>query len=103
VETYAKDVVDIKKGETVSALEKIDEGFLVKTEKGEEYKTKTVLVATGSHRRKITVPGAEEFENKGKVSHTVRAVTDLSLQTRTLWLSVEETQGLKQQLSFLHT
>ncbi len=65
LETYAGDVVDIKEGQKVSAVEKIDEGFLVRTEKGDEYKTKTVLVATGSHRRKITVPGAEEFENKG--------------------------------------
>jgi len=65
LEAYAEGVVDIKEGEKVSAVEKIDEGFLVRTEKGEEYKTKTILVATGSHRRKITVPGAEEFENKG--------------------------------------
>jgi NADH-dependent peroxiredoxin subunit F len=35
------------------------------TEKGSTYEAKTVLVATGSSRRKLTVPGAAQFEHKG--------------------------------------
>lgn len=61
---YAEDFVDIKTGERAENVEKIEGGFKVKTAAG-EYEAKTVLVATGSHRRKLDVPGAAEFENKG--------------------------------------
>ena len=65
VKAYADDVLDIIEGQKVTGIEKNnDRTFTVKTEK-EEYKTKTVLIASGSHRRKLEVPGAEEFENKG--------------------------------------
>jgi len=65
VEAYADDVVDIKEGKRVALVEKKDGVLVVKTEDGDEYKTKTVLVTTGSHRRKLGIPGAEEFDNKG--------------------------------------
>ena len=61
---YAADIVDIKEGETCENITKSESGFTVKTKKG-SYETKTILITTGSHRRKLTVPGAEEFENKG--------------------------------------
>lgn len=62
---YAGDSVDIKVGEKAIDLTKSDEDtFTIKTNKS-EYKARTVLIATGSVRKKITVPGAEEFENKG--------------------------------------
>jgi thioredoxin reductase len=62
---YAGDVVDIEVGERVVHLEKAGEKlFKIKTNK-KEYEAKTVLITTGSVRKKITVPGAEEFENKG--------------------------------------
>jgi alkyl hydroperoxide reductase subunit F len=61
---YADDIVDIKTGEWIEDVSKIDGGFEVKTDK-ETYQAKTVLVATGSHRRKLPVPGADEFEHKG--------------------------------------
>lgn len=61
---YADDSVEIKKGERVLSAEESDNTFIVKTDTG-EYKTKTILVASGSHRRKLDVPGAEKFENKG--------------------------------------
>ncbi|MEX0931272.1 MAG: FAD-dependent oxidoreductase [Candidatus Paceibacterota bacterium] len=64
LKAYAKDIVTIKEGVRVEKVEKADEGFLV-TAGGEQYKAKTVLVATGSHRRKLEVPGAEQFDNKG--------------------------------------
>lgn len=61
---YAGDIVDVKKGERAETVEKIDGGYKIKTGSG-EYETKTILVATGSHRRKLDVPGADEFEHKG--------------------------------------
>ncbi|OHA18632.1 MAG: hypothetical protein A2836_02315 [Candidatus Taylorbacteria bacterium RIFCSPHIGHO2_01_FULL_45_63] len=61
---YAADSVQIKEGEYVKDISKIPEGFLVKTETG-EYKTKTALLTAGSHHRKLEIPGAKEFENKG--------------------------------------
>lgn len=62
---YAEDVVDIHAGEYIKAVSKNDSGaFTVTTDKG-TYEAKTVLITTGSHRRKLTIPGAEEFENKG--------------------------------------
>lgn len=60
---YAGDSVSIKE-ESVNDIKKDDTGFSVVTENG-EYKTKAVLVATGSTRRKLEVPGAVEFDNKG--------------------------------------
>lgn len=61
---YAGNTIDIKSGERVEKVEKIDEGFRVNTDQG-SYEVKTVLVATGSARRKLGVPGGMEFENKG--------------------------------------
>lgn len=64
LEAYAEDVVEIKDGQSVISISKADGGFSIKTDK-EEYEAKTILITTGSHRRKLQVPGAEEFENKG--------------------------------------
>lgn len=61
---YAGDTVEVKEGETVVNIAKNSEGFVVSSDNG-EYHTKTVLIATGSTRRKLEVPGAEEFDNKG--------------------------------------
>ncbi|PIR40010.1 MAG: hypothetical protein COV33_02100 [Candidatus Zambryskibacteria bacterium CG10_big_fil_rev_8_21_14_0_10_34_34] len=65
VKFYARNFVEIKEREEVSNIEHIkNDGFLVKTNNG-EYKTKTILVATGSMRKKLNIPGAKEYENKG--------------------------------------
>ncbi|MDO8565273.1 MAG: FAD-dependent oxidoreductase [bacterium] len=61
----ATDVVDIKLNRVVK-VSKLEVGkFEIQTEDGKSYTTKTVLVATGSTRKKLEIPGAEEFENKG--------------------------------------
>ncbi len=65
IEAYASDVLEIKEGEKVSSVEKSEDGFKITTDKGDIYLTKTILAAAGSHRRKLEVPGAEEFDNKG--------------------------------------
>lgn len=63
VKFYSKDV-DIKEKEYVEKIDNHENIFSVKTNKG-EYKTKTVLITTGSARRKLQIPGAAEFEGKG--------------------------------------
>ncbi len=65
LKAYADDVIDIKTGVYVTKLAKIDSGFEVTYDNAESIQTKTVLIATGSHRRKLTVPGADIFEHKG--------------------------------------
>lgn len=58
---YAGTAVDVKVGESV---EKIEAGFKIKTNK-ETYEAKTVLITTGSMRKKLEVKGADIFEHKG--------------------------------------
>lgn len=64
LEAYKDGIMDIAEGEVAAGIEKRDKGFAVKTEKN-TYTGKTVLIVTGSVRRKLTIPGAETFENKG--------------------------------------
>lgn len=64
VNFYAGSLVNIKEGEKIIKAEKIEKGFLVTTNKG-EYRTKTILIATGSTRKKLEVPGAKEFDGRG--------------------------------------
>ena len=64
LKAYASDIVDIRDGERVELITQNDRGFIVKTNKT-KYSAKTVLIATGSHRRKLEVPGADKFEHKG--------------------------------------
>lgn len=61
---YAGDVVDIHLGERADLLIKTGNEFCVRTNRG-NYTGKAVLIATGGSRRKLAVPGAAEFENKG--------------------------------------
>ncbi len=61
---YADTVVDIHIGEKATKVEKVGEHFSVQTPKG-SYEARAVLVATGGWRRKLEVPGAAAFENKG--------------------------------------
>lgn len=61
---YANNSVDIKNGEKVILIEENSSGFSIKTDSA-DYKSKTVLIASGSRRRKLDIPGAKEFEHKG--------------------------------------
>lgn len=61
---YASDVVDIKIGERAAKITKEGAVFTITTSKG-SYESRAILVASGGSRRKLTVPGAAEFENKG--------------------------------------
>ncbi|MEX2013906.1 MAG: FAD-dependent oxidoreductase [Parcubacteria group bacterium] len=60
----AGDSVEIKAGERVTNISKADGSFKIETG-NTSYAAKTVLITTGSTRRKLEIPGAQEFENKG--------------------------------------
>jgi alkyl hydroperoxide reductase subunit F len=64
LEAYAGDIVDIHTNERVETITNNGNGFSITTNKA-GYTAKTVLIATGSTRRKLEIPGAEEFEHKG--------------------------------------
>ncbi len=61
---YQGQGLEIRAGERVTKINKTADGFEVATEKN-NYQTKTVLITTGAHRRKLTIPGADTFEQKG--------------------------------------
>jgi alkyl hydroperoxide reductase subunit F len=61
---YADKSVLVKEGEKVEDIQKSTDGFTISTNK-EKYRTTTILITTGSHRRKLEIPGAKEFDNKG--------------------------------------
>ena len=65
VKAYSGDVIDFKERESCSKIEKKTDGnFVISTNNG-NYEAKTILITTGSHRRKLDVPGADIYENKG--------------------------------------
>ena len=63
VEAYAGDFVSIRE-ERATKLEKKGDSFVVTTNGG-TYEARAILIATGSHRRRLEVPGADTFEHKG--------------------------------------
>lgn len=65
LEALKGDMVSLALGERVVALEKNGEGFVAKMKSGKEFSAKAVLIASGAGRRKLEVPGADKFENKG--------------------------------------
>lgn len=65
VREYAQDCVELEMDVCVKKVEKTDAGFLVTTDNGKKFEAKTILTAAGGERRKLKIPGAEEFDNKG--------------------------------------
>lgn len=63
--TYAGDTVEVKEGVSVSDITKEGEVFTILMSDGTKSETKSVLVASGSKRRRLKVPGADKFEHKG--------------------------------------
>lgn len=61
---HASDILEIRSGERVTAISKDGDEFKITTDKG-SYSAQTVLITTGSTRKKLEVLGAKEFENKG--------------------------------------
>ena len=63
VEEYKGDILTIIESE-VTAISGTDGDFTITTAKGQE-KTKTILISTGSARRKLDIQGADILEHKG--------------------------------------
>src|SRR3989344_8686969 len=57
--------LEVKEGEKVINVSKNADVFEVKTESGEKFLTKTVLITSGSGRKKLEAKNADRFENKG--------------------------------------
>lgn len=49
----------------VTKISKADEGFLVEVKDGSKFQARTVIIATGSVRRKMGIEREDELENKG--------------------------------------
>lgn len=58
--------LEVKEGEKINIISKNTDGtFTLKTEEGSEFLTKTILIATGSGRRKLVAKNADVLEHKG--------------------------------------
>lgn len=66
LETYADEVVDVINNKNVANILTNEDGtHKVILEDNEVHQARAVLIATGSTRRRLDVPGADEFEHKG--------------------------------------
>lgn len=64
----AQEGIEIQTGARVSRVSsRAEGGYIVESEKGEQYETKTVIVASGGRHRHLNVPGEEKFVGKGVV------------------------------------
>ncbi|MFA6528617.1 MAG: FAD-dependent oxidoreductase [Candidatus Gracilibacteria bacterium] len=61
---HAKSVGTEMKSEGATEIKKSQDKFIIKTSQN-TYESRTVLLATGTHHRKLGVKGEEEFANKG--------------------------------------
>lgn len=57
--------IDIVDGDLVLKVEKSADGFRLTTRNGKNFEAKYLLLACGSRRRKLGVPGEKEFDGKG--------------------------------------
>lgn len=62
---YKADMLDLVEGVKVTTISKTDSGFNVTTDDGKTYESRSVLIVTGSGRRKLEAENASEYENKG--------------------------------------
>ncbi len=65
LDAYKGDIVEVVEGDRVEKLSKVEGGFEAVTRDGKTYQGRTVLIASGAGRKKLTVPGADQYENKG--------------------------------------
>ena len=63
--TVKSTFVELAVGKHVRTLDKTEAGFKAGIKGGDAFEGRAVLIASGAGRRKLEVPGAAEFENKG--------------------------------------
>ncbi len=61
----AQEGIEVVDADRVIALAKIAGGFLLSTKRGKSFETKTVLIASGSRRRRLGIPGEDKLDGKG--------------------------------------
>lgn len=61
----AGESLTVKEGRKVSDISKKENGFLIKTDENEEFQTKTILITSGSGRRKLIAKNADKLEHRG--------------------------------------
>ncbi len=62
---YQGDILEVKESVTTTALAGSAGNLSVTLDSGESISSRAVLIASGSKRRALDIPGAAEFENKG--------------------------------------
>ncbi|MDH5442439.1 MAG: FAD-dependent oxidoreductase [Candidatus Nomurabacteria bacterium] len=67
IRQYESKGLNIVSGSRVTSLSKDGDSFKITTNKDESFTARSVLITSGSSRRKIDIPGADKFENKGVV------------------------------------
>jgi len=65
VEAYGKNIVEMAERERVAQVTHRENVFTITTESGKTFEARAILVATGAHRRRLDIPGADTFEHKG--------------------------------------
>ncbi|MFA6000299.1 MAG: FAD-dependent oxidoreductase [Candidatus Paceibacterota bacterium] len=65
IQANVGDSLETKEGTKVTNVKKDGDTFSITTEGGEEIKTKTILITTGSSRRQLEAKGADRLEHKG--------------------------------------
>jgi len=65
VEMYASENVKMTTGQEVTSLETNDESHTVTISDDTTARARAILITSGSARRRLEVPGADEFEHKG--------------------------------------
>lgn len=65
VEAYQGEWLQLASPHRALSAKDIDGGIEVSVSGGKTFQAKTVLIASGSNRRKLEVPGAAEFDQKG--------------------------------------
>ncbi|MBI2635398.1 MAG: FAD-dependent oxidoreductase [Parcubacteria group bacterium] len=61
----AQEGVEIVSPDKVSGVSPSELNYTVKTEKGNEYQTRTLIVTSGGRRRRLGIPGEDKFDGRG--------------------------------------
>jgi len=61
----AQEDIEIVMPDEVIKVEKSNDHFKIGTGNGNSYDTKTILIASGAHRKKLGVPGEKELDGRG--------------------------------------
>jgi len=57
--------IEVKIGDGAVSISRLDGGFEVRTEKGENYQGRAAIIATGKRPRPLNVPGEEHLRGRG--------------------------------------